>query len=57
VPNHLTAGDRCPHCGITFDYDETNGKRTPTSVIGGIVGITVAVIVGIARMMMMRNSD
>jgi predicted RNA-binding Zn-ribbon protein involved in translation (DUF1610 family) len=28
VPSHLTAGDKCPHCGVTFDFDETNGKKS-----------------------------
>ena len=26
VPDNLTAGDKCPHCGVFFGKDETNGK-------------------------------
>jgi SLA1 homology domain 1, SHD1 len=28
VPNHLSAGDSCPHCKVHFDFDETNGKKS-----------------------------
>ncbi|MFM8223263.1 MAG: hypothetical protein ACKOJF_30515 [Planctomycetaceae bacterium] len=26
VPDSVTAGDKCPHCGVFFSKDETNGK-------------------------------
>lgn len=26
VPDNLTAGDKCPHCGVFFGRDDTNGK-------------------------------
>lgn len=26
VPDNLTAGDKCPHCGVFFGKDDTNGK-------------------------------
>lgn len=44
LPSHLTAGDSCPHCGVHFDYDETNGKRSSPGMIGSIVGGIVALI-------------
>jgi hypothetical protein len=44
LPDTLTAGDRCPGCGITFEYDETNGKRSKASTFGIIGGIVVVVI-------------
>jgi hypothetical protein len=23
----MSVGSRCPHCGVLFTYDETNGRR------------------------------
>lgn len=39
VPGNLTAGDKCPHCGVFFGRDMTTGKtaKDPTSV-GAITG-------------------
>jgi DNA-directed RNA polymerase subunit RPC12/RpoP len=29
VPEHIGAGENCPHCGVRFDYvEEPNGERT-----------------------------
>jgi len=27
LPSTLTAGDKCPHCGVFFSFDDTNGKK------------------------------
>jgi len=27
LPSTLTAGDKCPHCGVFFSFDYTNGKK------------------------------
>ncbi|HBH54661.1 MAG TPA: hypothetical protein DDY91_22480 [Planctomycetaceae bacterium] len=27
LPSNLTAGDKCPHCGVFFNFDDTNGKK------------------------------
>lgn len=40
IPDHITAGDNCPHCGVHFSYDEKTGKRaSPLAVGGGIFGV------------------
>ncbi len=44
LPGNVTAGDKCPGCGITFDYDETNGKRSTASVVSIVGGIAVVVV-------------
>lgn len=44
LPDKITAGDKCPGCGITFDYDETNGKRSTASVVSIVGGIAVVVV-------------
>lgn len=31
VPSHIGTGGKCPHCGITFDYDETKGETASSS--------------------------
>lgn len=53
VPQHITAGGKCPHCGVFFEEDKTNGKRAtnPASVIGGIVGLLVVVASIVAKVM------
>jgi hypothetical protein len=49
VPNNLTAGDRCPHCGVYFNFDQTNGKTAHWAYFAtpGGIGAIVAVIVGL----------
>jgi len=45
ISNNLTAGDKCPHCGVYLNYDETNGKKSS----GGrfvITGVIICVVVG-----------
>jgi hypothetical protein len=50
VPSNLTAGDHCPHCGVFFGYDQTNGKRSSWGTVGGTtggIGALVAIVVGL----------
>lgn len=54
VPNHITAGDRCPHCHVRFDYDETNGKRY--RVPGAIAGLGALVSLIAFAIRKYRNS-
>ena len=50
VPDNLTAGDKCPHCGVFFGKDETTGKTawsfwnmTGSARRGAIkIGVTLA---------------
>ncbi len=54
VPGHLTAGDKCPHCGVFFGKDMTTGKtaKDPWSAksIGGIITLGIAVIAGLGKL-------
>jgi hypothetical protein len=50
LPNNITAGDSCPKCGVFFDYDQTNGKRSSWGTFGsaaGGIGTLVAIVVGL----------
>lgn len=53
VSDQLTAGDTCPHCGVRFDVDRTNGKVSYSSsrfrvrAITGVISLIVIVIGGI----------
>ncbi len=53
VPGNLTAGDKCPHCGVYFEHDTTNGKTSTSAFsgkrIGYIISIAVFLLVGLAR--------
>ncbi len=47
LPSTITAGDRCPNCGVLIAYDETTGKKaywvyfaTPGG-IGAVIGMVV----------------
>jgi DNA-directed RNA polymerase subunit RPC12/RpoP len=48
VPEHIN--DRCPHCGIRFDYvEQPDGSRKYNShYVFGSIGGVIAVVVGIA---------
>ncbi len=46
VPSNLTAGDRCPHCGTYFNYDQTNGRRSSGG--SGRIPIRFLVYIGVA---------
>jgi hypothetical protein len=35
VPEHITAGGTCPHCGVYFSFDDTNGKRAHGGFFSG----------------------
>jgi predicted RNA-binding Zn-ribbon protein involved in translation (DUF1610 family) len=54
VPGHLTAGDKCPHCGVFFGRDMTTGKtaKDPWSAksIGGLITLGIAVIAGLGKL-------
>jgi hypothetical protein len=47
VPEHIN--DRCPHCGVRFDYvEQPDGTRKYNShYVFGSVGTVIAVIIGI----------
>lgn len=53
VSDQLTAGDTCPHCGVRFDVDRTNGKVSYSSsrfrvrAVTGVISLIVIVIGGI----------
>jgi hypothetical protein len=52
VPANAKAGDTCPHCGITWDYEEgADGKVVSWSsnyrtgkIVGGIVGFVIVIV-------------
>jgi hypothetical protein len=55
IPSHLTAGDKCPHCGVYFTYDETNGSRSSSRgpgrlTIRALVYIGVVVVAGLVEL-------
>ncbi len=66
VPAHLKAGDKCPHCGITFEYEQTadgkwvdKGGRevSPWLVkIGGTGGIVTVVVIVIGLLVRLAAS-
>jgi hypothetical protein len=48
VPSNLTAGDRCPFCGVYFGYDKTNGKTSNWAYFAGSAsGVVTLVAVGL----------
>ncbi len=57
VPNDLTAGDHCPHCGVYIAYDETNGKTAHWGAYqyggaagtGTLIAFAIAVVVRLVR--------
>ncbi len=50
VPDHLTAGDSCPHCHVTFETDDTNGKSVFTMRrLGSVIFVIVAVLAFLVR--------
>jgi hypothetical protein len=58
IPGHLTAGDTCPHCGVTFTHDQVTGSVSHSAMaagmawkIGGGIGamLVVAIIVGVVK--------
>jgi len=68
VPAHLGAGDRCPHCGVRWDYEETadgrmldsSGREVSKAWIrmggaGGLVAIVVFLVSLVIRLA--RNRD
>ncbi len=58
VASTLTAGDKCPHCGVFFSYDETTGKRSSIgsgAAIGGIVGGAIGFVVWLMRALSKRR--
>jgi predicted RNA-binding Zn-ribbon protein involved in translation (DUF1610 family) len=57
VPGHLTAGDKCPHCGVFFGHDMTNGKKSsaPFSAYGagqiaGYIFLGISVLAGLGKL-------
>jgi DNA-directed RNA polymerase subunit RPC12/RpoP len=59
VPEHIN--DRCPHCGIRFDYvEQPDGSRKYNGRLwGGGIGGIIAVVIGVVvRLVIMaqRNS-
>jgi hypothetical protein len=54
VPDSLTAGDTCPHCGVYFSKDETTGAYKPAPLHFG-VGIVVIIVGVIARLALRRR--
>ena len=50
VPDHITAGDRCPHCNVYINEDATNGKKSSGGRTGGIIGGILAVMAIGARL-------
>ena len=54
VPGHLTAGDKCPHCGVFFGKDLSSGKtaKDPWSAksIGGLITLGIAVLAGLGKL-------
>jgi hypothetical protein len=61
VPSHLGAGDRCPHCGVVWDFEETadgrkidaGGREVSGGWMGGAAGAVaafVAVLFFLARL-------
>ena len=66
VPAHLGAGDRCPHCGVVWDYEETadgrkidaSGREVSGGWMGGAAGavaIFVCVLFALARLVANRQ--
>jgi ribosomal protein S27AE len=58
VPSNLTAGDKCPHCGVFFAFDETTGKRSSVpggAVLGGLVGGSIGFVVWLIRALSRRR--
>jgi len=52
VPNNLTAGDRCPNCGVYFGVDRTNGKTANWvyfTTPGGIGAVVISLVVWAVR--------
>ena len=64
VPAHLGAGDRCPHCGVYWEYEETADGRTLDASgqevtgwsVGGIVFAVVVTVVALAIRLAVRRS-
>jgi hypothetical protein len=50
LPNNITAGDHCPHCGVLFQYDEVTGKRAYWAYfaappgVGAVIGLIIYAI-------------
>ncbi len=58
VPSNLTAGDKCPHCGVFFTFDETTGKRSSIrggAIFGGLVGGSIGFVVWLIRALSRRR--
>jgi hypothetical protein len=58
VPNTSKAGDRCPHCGTYWGFEQgQDGTKTyaagyrPVKVIGGIIFLLALVGTGIKKFM------
>ncbi|PHR97740.1 MAG: hypothetical protein COA78_27105 [Blastopirellula sp.] len=58
VPGHLKAGDKCPHCKVTFSFEQDeNGKVIGRAPLAGFsIGGVVIVVIGIGiRIYMFSN--
>ena len=50
VPDHCTAGDTCPHCGVRWDFEEGPGgkrKYDPRYVLYSVAGVGVMLLLAL----------